>query len=105
MLNLNSGTYDICEFTIQKAGKYSVQGVLGGTTATDADYCMINVLKNGVSQHQAVASCISRGGIARCDVPFYTIIDCAVGDKIKVTYNSPGCGIRAGTAINAELLY
>lgn len=105
-LNLNSGTYTLCEFTIQKAGKYAIQGVIGGTTSNGSDnYCMINVQKNGVSQHQAVASCIERGSVIRCDVPFYTTVQCSVGDKIKVDYTSPGTGIRAGTAIVAELLY
>ena len=105
VLNVDSGTHTLCEFTVQKAGTYALQGVIGGTTRTADDYCMINVQKNGVTQHQAVASCIERGAIARCDVPFYTILRCSVGDKIKVDYSSPGTGIRAGTAIVAELLY
>lgn len=105
LLNVDSGTHTLCEFTVQKAGTYALQGVIGGTTNTANDYCMINVQKNGVTQHQAVASCIERGSIARCDVPFYTILRCSVGDKIKVDYSSPGTGIRAGTAIVAELLY
>ena len=105
LLNVDSGTHTLCEFTVQKAGTYALQGVIGGTTYTANDYCMINVQKNGVTQHQAVASCIERGSIARCDVPFYTILRCSVGDKIKVDYSSPGTGIRAGTAIVAELLY
>lgn len=105
LLNVDSGTHTLCEFTVQKAGTYALQGVIGGTTSTANDYCMINVQKNGATQHQAVASCIERGSIARCDVPFYTILQCSVGDKIKVEYSSPGTGIRAGTAIVAELLY
>ena len=104
LLNVDSGTYTLCEFTVQKAGTYALQGVIGGTTRTSEDYCMITVKKNEVSQHQAVASCIERG-VARCDVPFYTVLQCSVGDKIKVEYSSPGTGIRAGTAIVAELLY
>lgn len=104
-LDVNSGTYTLCEFTVQKAGTYAIQGVIGGVTSSANDYCMITVLKNGVSQHQAVASCIERGSIARCDVPFYTVLQCSVGDKIRIDYNSPGTGIRAGTAIVAELLY
>lgn len=105
ILNVNSGTHTLCEFTVQKAGTYAIQGVIGGTTTSANDYCMITVKKNEVSQHQAVASCSERGGIIRCDVPFYTIIQCSVGDKIRIDYNSPGTGIRAGTAIVAELLY
>lgn len=106
VLNIDSGTYTLCEFTMQKAGRYAIQGVIGGTTLNDSDnYCMISVEKNGVSQHQAVASCIERGGTIRCDVPFYTTVQCSVGDKITVKYTSPGSGIRAGTAIVAELLY
>ena len=105
LLNVDSGTNTLCEFTVQKAGTYALQGVIGGTTRTANDYCMINVQKNGVTQHQAVASCIERGSIPRCDVPFYTILQCSVGDIIKVDYSSPGTGIRAGTAIVAELLY
>ena len=104
-LNLNSGTHTLCEFTVQKAGRYAIQGVIGGTTSSENNYCMIAVKKNGVSQHEAVSSCIERGGVIRCDVPFYTTIQCSVGDKIKVEYSSPGTVIRAGTAIVAELLY
>lgn len=105
VLNVDSGTHTLCEFTVQKAGTYALQGVIGGTTRIADDYCIINVQKNGVTQHQAVASCIERGAIARCDVPFYTILRCSVGDKIKVDYSSPGTDIRAGTSIVAELLY
>ena len=104
-LDVGSGIHTLCEFTVQKAGRYAVQGVIGGTTSSVNNYCMISVKKNGVLQHEAVASCVERGGVIRCDVPFYTTIQCSVGDKIKVEYSSPGTGIRAGTAIVAELLY
>ena len=104
-LSLSNGTHALCEFTIQKAGKYAVQGVIGGQVSSADDYCMVTILKNDVTHHQAVSSCIARGSVPRCDVPFYTIVDCAVNDKIKVNYTSPGSVIRAGTTISAELLY
>ena len=105
-INISSSPYTITRLEIPKQGKYAFQGVVGGTSPSDTDYAMINVLKNNASIFQAVSSVVARGNVPRYDVPFYTVCDCRAGDLVEFVLSAPtNSGIRSGTSISATLLY